>query len=63
MPGGKAAGVNCVQLDEQLQCRLFGKPERPAVCTSLRPVRSMCGDSRNDAMRVLAELERVTKPA
>jgi Fe-S-cluster containining protein len=63
MPTGKAAGVPCAQLDEHLQCRLFGKPERPAVCTSLRPVRSMCGGSRQDALRLLGALEQLTKPA
>ncbi|MEY2853588.1 MAG: hypothetical protein RL030_720, partial [Pseudomonadota bacterium] len=43
MPDGKPAGVYCVQLDDQLRCRLFGRPERPAVCTSLRPTVGMCG--------------------
>ncbi|MCB1812690.1 MAG: YkgJ family cysteine cluster protein, partial [Candidatus Competibacteraceae bacterium] len=33
---GKPAGVRCVQLDEQNQCRLFGRPERPKVCVSLQ---------------------------
>jgi Fe-S-cluster containining protein len=37
MPQGKPAGVACVQLDEHLGCKLFGKPERPAFCSSLRP--------------------------
>jgi hypothetical protein len=37
MPGGKPAGIPCVQLDEELRCRLFGRPERPAVCRQLQP--------------------------
>ena len=32
MPRGKPAGVRCVQLDDEQRCRLFGRPERPAVC-------------------------------
>ncbi|WP_394788903.1 YkgJ family cysteine cluster protein, partial [Rhodoferax sp.] len=43
MPGGKPAGVHCVQLDADLRCRLFGLPERPAVCASLAPTPEMCG--------------------
>ncbi|MDR7193556.1 hypothetical protein J2W68_002293 [Luteimonas terrae] len=62
MPHGKPAGVACVQLDAQLRCRLFGQPERPAVCRSLRPAMDMCGDSREAAFAMLEELERITTP-
>lgn len=62
MPNGKPAGVPCVQLDEQLRCRLFGDARRPAFCGSLQPSADMCGDSRAFALRALAELERATAP-
>ena len=62
MPNGKPAGVPCVQLDEALRCRLFGKPERPAFCASLRPSLEMCGMNRNEAMAYLGALETTTKP-
>ncbi|WP_374338904.1 YkgJ family cysteine cluster protein [Leeia sp.] len=62
MPNGKPAGVHCVQLDEQLRCRLFGQPERPAVCSGLQPSPEMCGDSREQALRWLGYLEVVTTP-
>ena len=62
MPQGKPAGVACVQLDAQLRCRLFGRPERPAVCGSLQPSAAMCGISREAALAGLAELERQTAP-
>jgi len=62
MPEGKPAGVRCVQLDDQLRCRLFGRPERPAVCGSLQPDEAMCGDNREQAMRWLGALERQTVP-
>ncbi len=62
MPAGKPAGVRCVQLDEGGLCRLFGRPERPAFCSSLRPEPEMCGDSREDAMARLAHLEIATRP-
>ncbi|WAC62262.1 YkgJ family cysteine cluster protein [Pseudoxanthomonas sp. SL93] len=62
MPHGKPAGVPCVQLDDALRCRLFGKPERPAFCGSLKPGPEMCGRSRAEAMAWLAELEALTHP-
>ncbi|TLY53590.1 MAG: YkgJ family cysteine cluster protein [Gammaproteobacteria bacterium] len=61
MPGGKPAGVPCVQLDAQLRCKLFGKPDRPAVCGSLRPQPSMCGRDRQEALTVLTHLENATR--
>ena len=60
-PQGKPAGVPCVQLDEQLRCRLFGRPERPAVCGSLQPSPDMCGDTREQALRWLGHLEDATR--
>ena len=62
MPQGKAAGTRCVQLDEANRCRLFGRPERPAFCASLRPGPEMCGHSREDALAILAALETATRP-
>lgn len=62
MPYGKPAGVPCVQLDDEYRCRLFGKPERPAFCASLRPTTEMCGASREDAMWGLSSLEAMTRP-
>ncbi len=63
MPQGKPAGAPCVQLDEQQRCRLFGQPERPAVCASLRPMAEMCGNSRAQALAWLGRLEALTQPA
>ena len=62
MPDGKPAGVPCVQLDEELRCRLFGRPERPAVCGGLQRVEDMCGSSREQALRWLGHLEDQTCP-
>lgn len=58
---GKPAGIPCVQLLPDLRCALFGKPERPAVCVSLRPTEEMCGRSREEAMGHLAALESATR--
>jgi hypothetical protein len=62
MPGGKPAGVRCSQLTENNLCRLFGKPDRPAVCRSLKPSMDMCGRTDEEAYTILAELERATQP-
>jgi hypothetical protein len=62
MPGGKPAGVPCVQLQDDLRCGLLGLPGRPAVCGSLQPALDMCGTHRAHAMHWLAQLERQTAP-
>ncbi len=62
MPAGKPAGVRCVQLTDELRCRLFGLPERPEVCVRLRPAEDMCGSSREEALAFLDGLERLTAP-
>jgi uncharacterized protein len=63
MPEGKPAGARCVQLTEDLRCAVFGKPQRPAVCVSLRPHESMCGVNRDQALKILRALENATAPA
>jgi hypothetical protein len=63
MPNGKPAGVACVQLDEVGDCKLFGTPQRPAVCRSLRPEPQMCGRGREQALAYLTRLEQLTHSA
>jgi hypothetical protein len=60
MPQGKPAGVRCVQLDDLNRCRIFGRPERPAVCALLKPEPAMCGADAREALAWLAALERAT---
>jgi Fe-S-cluster containining protein len=61
MPHGKPAGIPCVQLRPDLRCALFGQPERPAVCVSLRPSETMCHANRDEALAYLTGLEFTTK--
>ncbi|WP_417439769.1 YkgJ family cysteine cluster protein [Idiomarina abyssalis] len=61
MPNGKPAGVRCVQLDDDNLCRLFGKPERPAVCGEFSADREICGESREQAIILLTSLEEDTR--
>jgi hypothetical protein len=62
MPDGKPAGMRCVQLDDANRCRIFGHPDRPAVCASLKPEADMCGNNAGHAMIFLLDLERATQP-
>ena len=62
MPHGKPAGVRCVQLLPDYRCALFGHPDRPPVCASLRPGEVMCGANRDEAIAFLDTLEEATRP-
>jgi len=60
MPQGKPAGVRCIQLTADNRCAIFGRPERPKVCASLRAEPEMCGRDSAHAMAYLTRLECVT---
>jgi Fe-S-cluster containining protein len=63
MPHGKPAGVRCIQLTHDNRCKLYGKPERPAICDRLQPSEDMCGHSSQEALAHLIFLERATAPS
>jgi len=58
----KPAGVPCRHLDADLRCAIFGKPERPACCSGLQPSAEMCGETRDQALSWLSDLEALTRP-
>jgi hypothetical protein len=60
--GRQTAGVRCVQLSADNRCMLFGRPERLAVCVSLRPTAEMCGTTNEEAFIFLTTLEHATQP-
>jgi hypothetical protein len=60
MPDGKPAGVRCLHLTDDHRCRIYDK--RPEVCRRLKPSREMCGETTEEALRYLIELERLTQP-
>jgi hypothetical protein len=62
MPLGKPAGVRCIQLTADNRCAVYGRPERPAVCSALAPHADMCGGDRQQALRWLGALEAQTAP-
>jgi len=54
---GKPAGERCIQLTDDLLCRLINSPERPAVCFGFGFDPLICGNSRQEAMKIISELE------
>lgn len=62
MPGGKPAGVRCVNLDESNRCRLWGTGAYPPVCRDFAPEVAVCGESREEALERLADWEAATCP-
>ncbi|MCW3806204.1 YkgJ family cysteine cluster protein [Plebeiibacterium marinum] len=57
MPEGKPAGVPCAHLTDDFRCELFGKKERPRVCGGFTPEPEFCGNSREEAIKILSDLE------
>ncbi|WP_017939306.1 zinc/iron-chelating domain-containing protein [Zestomonas thermotolerans] len=60
LPQGKPAGERCPHLTVEHLCGLFGRPERPAVCDAFQADPAVCGDSREEAIRLLGWLEEAT---
>lgn len=61
MPDGKPAGQRCIQLDDNNLCKLFGQPERPAVCAAFSAEEWICGADNTEAMLIISDLERSTQ--
>lgn len=60
MPEGKPAGVRCIQLSAENYCLIFGKPERPAVCSRFSASPDVCGNNQEEAIALITELEHST---
>lgn len=60
MAEGKPAGVRCIQLDETNRCRIFERPERPRVCGAFAADYEFCGDTHQQALELIAQLEQYT---
>ncbi|WP_220740227.1 YkgJ family cysteine cluster protein [Shewanella sp. c952] len=60
MPEGKPAGVRCIQLNDRNLCKLFGKPERPAVCGQFAATEDVCGSNTEEALWLISSLEQAT---
>ncbi|WP_223545560.1 YkgJ family cysteine cluster protein [Pseudomonas sp. A-B-19] len=60
MPNGKAAGERCLQLSSDNLCIIFGQPERPAVCSAFGADPEVCGNSSEEAIRLIGWWEQMT---
>ncbi|MEH6451925.1 MAG: YkgJ family cysteine cluster protein [Psychromonas sp.] len=60
MEAGKPAGIRCIQLNELNLCKLFGKAERPQVCSDFKPCPDLCATSNQQALINITELEAIT---
>ncbi|HJN50615.1 MAG: YkgJ family cysteine cluster protein [Pseudomonadales bacterium] len=60
MAAGKGVGVRCVQLDGDNRCRLWGLASRLEFCSRFTASIETCGQSRREAMALIARLERRT---
>jgi hypothetical protein len=61
MPGGKPAGVACVNLDTERQlCRIWGTAQYPEVCRRFAAEPAVCGNTRDEALVIIARLETLT---
>jgi Fe-S-cluster containining protein len=57
MPEGKAANTVCVNLSEDFLCKIFDKPNRPHVCSNFQFDNLICGNSREEAIKIMKSLE------
>lgn len=63
MPHGKPAGERCLHLSVESLCALFGKPERPPVCSQFKAEPEVCGVDQADAIRLITWWESATAVA
>jgi hypothetical protein len=62
MPQGKAKGERCVHHDSDGLCALFNDPRRPQCCSQFRAELEFCGNSREEALLLLLDLETMSDP-
>ncbi|MDG5799317.1 YkgJ family cysteine cluster protein [Marinilabiliaceae bacterium ANBcel2] len=62
MPNGKPAGVKCIHLQADYKCGIFNSPDRPAVCKGFKPEELFCGNSREEALKIISKLEGIEIP-
>jgi len=59
MPAGKPAGVRCIHLTNELRCGIFLSETRPKVCGGFKAELLICGNSRLEALTIMAQLEGI----
>lgn len=59
MPNGKPAGVRCIQLADDLSCKIFNSHDRPKVCGGFKAEEIICGNSAYEAYKIIADMEGI----
>ncbi|QIZ78254.1 YkgJ family cysteine cluster protein [Ferrimonas lipolytica] len=59
----KPAGERCKYLNTDNLCSIFGKPERPQVCSDFKACDWICGNNNAVALQILTDLETTTAPS
>lgn len=59
-PLGKPAALRCLHLDNENKCSIFLQPNRPLVCRNFQATEDACGSTKEEAMAILSEWERLT---
>jgi len=59
-PLGKPAALRCLHLDNENKCSIFLQSNRPLVCRSFQATEDVCGSTKEEAMAILSEWERLT---
>jgi len=62
MPNGKPAGTKCIHLLDDMKCGIYTHPDRPEVCDLFNADPAVCGDSKEEALQLLAMLEEGNIP-
>jgi hypothetical protein len=57
MPDGKPARKRCIQLTDDLLCKLINSPLRPQVCKGFTFDPLICGNNRIEAIEIMEKLE------
>lgn len=57
MPDGKPANVRCIHLADDFRCLIYDSSDRPKVCDKFKAEKSICGKTREEAIRNLNQLE------
>lgn len=58
LPNGKPKGVVCPHLTDDKKCSIFFSPDRPRVCDGFKAEKDFCGNSFEEAMDILSDLEK-----
>lgn len=61
MPDGKPAGVRCVNLDVENNCRIYNSNSYPQVCRDFKASPEMCGENNDFAFDYFRRLEESLK--